>query len=353
MTELKQDRSPHEAATDTVRRGMPSIAGAGSTWAIEAHGLRKSFGNQVVLDDIDFAVAKGTVFALLGPNGSGKTTTVQILSTLLPADGGVVRVAGYDVTRQPDLVRHSIGVTGQFSAVDNLLTGTENLLLMADLAHLERRAMRRRTTELLERFELARAADKTAATYSGGMRRRLDLAMTLIAEPRIIFLDEPTTGLDPRSRHTMWEIVRELTADGVTIFLTTQHLDEADRLADRVAVLDGGHIVAEGTPTELKRRVPGGHVELHFADPAALVAATDVIGPDGAEPDLNALVLKVPTDGAVSSLREFLMLVEQGGVPVESVSVQMADLDDVFFTLTGRADRRCDTITTTDREEVR
>jgi ABC-2 type transport system ATP-binding protein len=317
--------------------------------AIEVRGLRKSFGDQVVLDGIDFAVAEGTVFAPLGPNGSGKTTTVQILSTLLPADGGVVRVAGHDVARQPDPVRHTIGVTGQFSAVDNLLTGEENLRLMADLAHLERAAGRRRATDLLERFDLLGAADKTAARYSGGMRRRLDLAMTLIAEPRIIFLDEPTTGLDPRSRHTVWEIVRELTADGVTIFLTTQHLEEADRLADRVAVLDGGHIVAEGTPTELKKRVPGGHVQLRFAESDALAAATEVLGLDGAQPDHSTLVMRVPTDGAVRSLRALLGRIEDRAVPVESVSVRMADLDEVFFALTDRTA----TGTGADRNELR
>jgi ABC-2 type transport system ATP-binding protein len=330
---------------------VPSVAAStGTTLAIEVLGLRKSFGNQVVLDGINFSVAEGTVFALLGPNGSGKTTTVQILSTLLPADGGLVRVAGYDVARQPDPVRHTIGVTGQFSAVDNLLTGTENLLLIADLAHLDRTAGRRRTTELLERFDLVAAADKTAATYSGGMRRRLDLAMTLIAEPRIICLDEPTTGLDPRSRHTTWKIVRELTAAGVTIFLTTQQLEEADQLADRVAVLDGGHIVAEGTPTELKRRVPGGRVELRFADPAALAAATEVLGRNGTKPDLNSLVMRVPTDGAVTSLRALLGRIEDCSLPVESVSVRMADLDDVFFALTGSADTVHDSPATTDGE---
>ncbi|MCA1670289.1 MAG: ATP-binding cassette domain-containing protein, partial [Thermomicrobia bacterium] len=209
-----------------------------SQTVITATGLRKSFGNQVVLDGIDLDVAKGTVFSLLGPNGAGKTTTVQILSTLLAADGGEVRVAGHDLARDPDAVRAAIGVTGQFSAVDNLLTGEENLLLMADLRHLGKRAGRRRVAELLEQFDLADAARKSLATYSGGMRRRLDLAMTLVGNPRIIFLDEPTTGLDPRSRHTMWQIIRDLVAGGVTIFLTTQQLEEADELSDRIAVLD-------------------------------------------------------------------------------------------------------------------
>src|SRR5262245_30881739 len=216
--------------------------------ALRIAGLRKAFGDHVVLDGIDLEIAEGTVFALLGPNGAGKTTAVQILSTLLPADGGEVEIAGFDLDREPDRVRGAIGVTGQFSAVDNLLTGEENLLLMADLRHLDRREGRRRAAELLERFELADAAGRVVATYSGGMRRRLDLAMTLVDRPPLIFLDEPTTGLDPRSRRALWEIARELVADGVTILLTTQDLDEADELADRIAVLDRGRIVAEGTP---------------------------------------------------------------------------------------------------------
>jgi ABC-2 type transport system ATP-binding protein len=225
--------------------------------AIAATGVRKSFGDHLVLDGVDLAVAEGTIFALVGPNGAGKTTIVQILSTLIRADAGEVRVAGHDLADDPDAVRAAIGVTGQFSAVDNLLTGRENLILMADLHHLGRAEGRRRATELLERFDLTDAATRPAATYSGGMRRRLDLAMTLVGDPRIIFLDEPTTGLDPRSRRTMWQIIRDLVARGVTIFLTTQYLEEADELADRIAVLDRGTLVAEGTAAELKRLVPG------------------------------------------------------------------------------------------------
>jgi ABC-2 type transport system ATP-binding protein len=220
---------------------------------IEVTGLRKAYGDHVVLDGVDLAVAEGTVFALLGPNGAGKTTIVHILSTLIGADGGELRVAGHDVAREPDAVRAAIGLTGQFSAVDNLLTGRENLILMADLRHLGRAAGRRRAVELLERFDLAEAADRPAATYSGGMKRRLDLAMTLVSEPRLIFLDEPTTGLDPRSRRMMWELIRDLVAGGVTVFLTTQYLEEADELADRIVLLDDGRVVAEGTPEELKR----------------------------------------------------------------------------------------------------
>jgi ABC-2 type transport system ATP-binding protein len=230
--------------------------------AITATGLRKSFGDHLVLDDVDLDVAEGTTFALLGPNGAGKTTIVQILSTLIGADGGSIRVAGHDPTTDADAVRAAIGVTGQFSAVDNLLTGEENMILMADLHHLGRAEGRRRAAELLERFELTDAAARPAATYSGGMRRRLDLAMTLVGTPRVIFLDEPTTGLDPRSRHTMWEIIRRLVAGGVTVFLTTQYLEEADQLADRIAVLDHGRLVAQGTAGELKRLVGGGDADL-------------------------------------------------------------------------------------------
>src|SRR5256885_13543210 len=231
---------------------------------IETRGLCKSFGDHVVLDGIDLEVAEGTIFALLGPNGAGKTTTVQILSTLIGADSGEVRVAGHDPLREPAVVRAAIGVTGQFSALDNLLTGEENLLLMADLHHLNRSEGRRRAAELLDRFDLVDAARKLPATYSGGMRRRLDLAMTLVGDPRIIFLDEPTTGLDPRSRPTMSQVIRELVAGGGTSLLTTQYLEEADQLADRIAVLDQGKLVAQGTSTELKRRIPGGHSRLQF-----------------------------------------------------------------------------------------
>jgi ABC-2 type transport system ATP-binding protein len=228
---------------------------------IAVSGLRKSFGDHLVLDGVDLDVAAGTVFALLGPNGAGKTTIVNILSTLISADAGELRVAGHDVAREPDAVRAAIGVTGQFSAVDNLLTGHENLILMADLRHLGRADGRRRAADLLERFDLTAAADKPVATYSGGMRRRLDLAMTLVGDPRLIFLDEPTTGLDPRSRRTMWELIRDLVAGGVTVLLTTQYLEEADRLADRIALLDHGRIVAEGTAAELKQSVDAANLD--------------------------------------------------------------------------------------------
>ncbi len=301
--------------------------------AVRVTGLRKAFGDKVVLDGIDLEIAAGSVVALLGPNGAGKTTTVQILSTLISADAGVIQVAGFDVGREPQAVRDAIGVTGQFSAVDFLLTGRENLLLMADLHHLDRAVGRRRVEELLVRFDLADAAGQMVLKYSGGMRRRLDLAMTLLGEPRIIFLDEPTTGLDPRSRHTMWQITRELVADGVTVLLTTQNLDEADELADRIAVLDQGRLVAEGTPSQLKRRIPGGRVRLHFRDADALTAATHVLGEDQA--DGAALVLDIPTDGTPQSLRNLLDQIDKRALGVETVTVETPDLDDVFFALTG------------------
>jgi ABC-2 type transport system ATP-binding protein len=301
--------------------------------AVVATGLRKSYGDHLVLDGIDLNVAEGTVFALLGPNGSGKTTTVRILSTLLPADAGTVRVAGHDLRTQAQLVRAAIGVTGQFSAVDNLLTGRQNLLLMADLHHLGKAEGHRRADELLERFDLTEAAGKLAATYSGGMRRRLDLAMTLVGDVRIIFLDEPTAGLDPRGRRTMWQIIRDLVRREITIFLTTQDLAEADQLADRIGLLEHGKIVAEGTPDELKRRIPGGHIRLQFGDPAGLESAARTFG--DASRDEDALTLQVPYDGSVRSLQALLGRLDEQAVPVGGLSVHTPDLDDVFFALTG------------------
>jgi len=301
--------------------------------AISATGLRKSYGDKVVLDGIDLHVPPGTIFSLLGPNGAGKTTTVNILSTLVGADGGAATIAGADLATDPDGVRAAIGLTGQFSAVDNLLTGEENLFLMADLHHLPRRAGRKRAAELLERFDLTEVAKKTPSTFSGGMRRKLDLAMTLIGDPKVIFLDEPTTGLDPRSRRTMWQIIRDLVANGVTIFLTTQYLEEADQLADRIAVLDGGRIVAQGTPDELKRRAPGGHMQLRFPDTASLRSATRVLRVSTS--DEEALALRVPTDGTVSALRAVLDRLDAEAVPVDSLTVHTPDLDDVFLSLTG------------------
>jgi len=301
--------------------------------ALKVTGLRKSFGDKVVLDGIDLDIAEGTTFSLLGPNGAGKTTAIQIMSTLLSADSGEVHVAGFDTVRQPDAVRAAIGVTGQFSAVDNLLTGEENLMLMADLHHLDRREGRRRAGELLDRFDLVDAAAQMVVTYSGGMRRRLDLAMTLLGNPRIIFLDEPTTGLDPRSRRTMWKIIRQLVATGVTIFLTTQNLEEADQLANRIAVLDHGRLVAEGTPDELKRRIPGGHARLYFRDRTGLDAAAEIFGQ--ASRDNDALVLQVPTDDSPRSVMALLDQLEKLTLDVERVTVHTPDLDDVFLALTG------------------
>ncbi|MFD4628677.1 ATP-binding cassette domain-containing protein [Streptomyces sp. NPDC058284] len=303
------------------------------THAIEVTGVRKSYGDHTVVAEVDLTVPTGTVYALLGPNGAGKTTTVRILSTLLPADAGEARVAGYDTRREADRVRASIGVTGQFSSVDGLLTGRENLRLMADLGHLDRRRAKDVTERLLERFRLADAADRRAATYSGGMKRRLDLAMTLVGGPRLIFLDEPTTGLDPRSRRDLWDIVRELVADGVTVFLTTQYLEEADQLADRIGVLDGGRLVAEGTAAELKRLVPGGHVELHAADGARLAELAHRF--PGADMNAAALTLTLPHDGSLTTLRRLLAGIDDDAVT--GLAVHTPDLDDVFLALTDRS----------------
>ncbi|HEX5944786.1 MAG TPA: ATP-binding cassette domain-containing protein [Acidimicrobiales bacterium] len=312
-----------------------------SDLAIAATGLRKSYGDKVVLDGVDLAVPEGTVFSLLGPNGAGKTTVVKILSTLIAADpgSGAIRIGGQDLSTDPQAVRAAIGVTGQFSAVDGLITGEENMLLMADLHHLPRDEGRRTVAELLARVDLTEAARQAASTYSGGMRRRLDIAMTLVGNPRIIFLDEPTTGLDPRSRNDMWHLVRELVSRGVTVFLTTQYLDEADELADRIAVLDRGRIVAQGTAAELKRLVPGGHVRLRFTDPgayqSAALALPEVTGDD------DALTLQIPSDGSQGALRGILDRLDSAGVEADELTVHTPDLDDVFFALTG-SDRRAD-----------
>jgi ABC-2 type transport system ATP-binding protein len=300
--------------------------------AIAVSGLRKAYGDKVVLDGIDLDVSAGTVFSLLGPNGAGKTTMVNVLTTLMKADAGSVRVAGHDVATATREVRAVIGVTGQFAAVDELLTGQENLRLMADLKRV--RSGDQVVTRLLERFDLVEAAQKMVTTYSGGMRRKLDLAMTLVGNPLIIFLDEPTTGLDPRSRRTMWEIVRELVAEGTTIFLTTQYLDEADQLADQVAVLDQGRLVAQGTPEELKRQVPGSHVRLRFTDLFELDAAARVL--TGATRDDEELTLRVPSDGGSKSLRALLDKLDEHTINAEEFTVHSPDLDDVFLALTGR-----------------
>ncbi len=300
--------------------------------AIDVSGLRKSYGGRVVLDGIDLDVPAGSVFSLLGPNGAGKTTTANILTTLVAPDGGSARVAGYDVATETKGVRSVIGVTGQFAAVDELLTGRENLRLIADLKRI--RSGDRVVTALLERFDLVEAASRRVATYSGGMRRRLDLAMTLVGSPQVIFLDEPTTGLDPRSRRTLWAIVRELVAAGTTIFLTTQYLEEADQLADRIAVLHHGRIVARGTPEELKRQAPGAHVRLRFARPAELDAAERLL--HGTRDDAE-LLLRVPSDGSLRSLRALLARLDEHSIDPEEFALHTPDLDDVFLALTGSA----------------
>jgi ABC-2 type transport system ATP-binding protein len=287
--------------------------------AVHANGLRKAYGEKVVLDGVDLSIAEGEVFALLGPNGAGKTTIVRILSTLIQADAGTASVMGHDLHSEAGAVRAVIGVTGQFSAVDELLTGEENLLLMGRLLH-----------------DLVEAARQTPATYSGGMKRRLDIAMTLVGRPRLIFLDEPTTGLDPRSRYTMWQLIRDLVAEGVTVLLTTQYLEEADQLAGRIALLDRGHIVAQGTPEELKRRIPGAHIRLRFGDAPSLDAAARAL-PEGMRDD-EELLLRVPNEGGIRSLRNVLARLGDGA-PVEDLSIHTPDLDDVFFALTGNSSK--------------
>ncbi len=309
--------------------------------AITASGLRKAYKDKIVLDGIDLDVAAGTIFSLLGPNGAGKTTTVNVLTTLTKADGGTARVAGHDVAAETKAVRAAIGVTGQFAAVDDLLTGRENLQLMANLKGLKSAEGKRVVDDLLQRFDLTESAQKMSATYSGGMRRKLDLAMTLIGKPQIIFLDEPTTGLDPRSRRTMWDIIRQLVADGVTIFLTTQYREEADRLADRIAVLDQGKLVAQGTPAELKRQIPGSHVRLRFDSDAEFDSALRVLA--GASRDGEEdLVLRVPSDGGAKSVRAVLAQLDAHYIEVEEFSVHTPDLDDVFLALTGRTSTKVD-----------
>ncbi|MEU7579859.1 ATP-binding cassette domain-containing protein [Streptomyces sp. NPDC041068] len=325
------------SASTSTSASPTESAPAPHSLAIDAKGLRKAYGDKTVLDGIDLAVPEGTIFSLLGPNGAGKTTAVKILSTLVTADAGDLHVGGHDLAAAPQAVRATIGVTGQFSAVDGLITGEENMLLMADLHHLSKREGRRTTAELLERLDLTDAAKKPASTYSGGMRRRLDIAMTLVGNPRIIFLDEPTTGLDPRSRHNMWGIIRELVTGGVTVFLTTQYLEEADELADRIAVLSDGRFAAEGSADELKRLIPGGHVRLRFTDPVAYRSAASTLRE--ATRDDEALALQIPSDGSQRELRAVLDRLDAAGVEADELTVHTPDLDDVFFALTGDTDK--------------
>lgn len=305
------------------------------TTAIRATGLTKSFGDHTVLDGIDLEVPAGSVFALLGPNGSGKTTTVKILSTLSHPDDGGVEIAGLDPRTDRTEICAQIGLTGQFAAVDTLLTGRENLTMVARLRHLSRTAARERVDRLLADFDLTEAADRRVAEYSGGMTRRLDLAMTLVGEPAIIFLDEPTTGLDPRSRRTVWDTVRGLVAGGTTIFLTTQYLEEADHLADRIAVLDRGRIVAEGTAAELKRLVPGGYIRIDFTDADDLERARVRFPSAVNTPGENTLA--VPGGAGIGAVRDVLSTLDEANIDASGISVHTPDLDDVFLTITGRA----------------
>jgi len=311
-----------------------------SELAVEATGLQKSYGKLRVLDGVDLAVPRGGVVALLGPNGAGKTTAVRILATLTRADAGRARVAGFDVVADRRQVRHHISLTGQYAAVDELQTGEENLRMVGRLAGLRGPAARRRAAELLERFDLTEAGRRTVATWSGGMRRRLDLAAGLVGRPAVLFLDEPTTGLDPRSRLALWQIVTGLAASGVTVFLTTQYLEEADRLADRIAVLDGGRVVADGTPAQLKRQVGTQRLDLEVADAAAFDEVARRLDDRVVRRDRGRLTIGVATDGSAAQVRALLDEVDPARRAVDRFAVQRATLDDVFLALTGHpADR--------------
>jgi ABC-2 type transport system ATP-binding protein len=304
--------------------------------AIVVRGVVKSFGDVRALDGVDLDVARGTVLGLLGPNGAGKTTLVRILTTLLTPDAGTATVVGYDVVRDAAALRHRIGLAGQYAAVDENLTGLENLTMVGRLYGAPRAAAKRRGSELLERFDLTDAGGRVTSTYSGGMRRRLDLAAALVAKPTVVFLDEPTTGLDPRSRLALWETIEGLVSEGTTVLLTTQYLDEADRLADRIAVLDQGHLVAQGTPGELKRQIPGSHVRLRFAGDPDVETAMRLL-PGSARDDEDDLTVRVPGDGGAKSVRALLNQLDEHSIEVEDFSVHTPDLDDVFLALTGHA----------------
>jgi ABC-2 type transport system ATP-binding protein len=307
-----------------------------SDYVIEAKGLVKSYGSNHVLKGINLKVERGTMLALLGPNGAGKTTTVRILSTLLSFDGGSVTVQGYDVDKQADKVRSVIGLTGQSAAVDELLTGRENLVMMGRLYRLTPASAKERAQELLEEFDLLDSADRPAKTYSGGMRRRLDLAVSLIATPPVIFLDEPTTGLDPRSRLAMWDIIKKLMDNGTTILLTTQYLEEADQLADRIVVIDGGKVIAEGTAKELKSKVGKDRLELTFADAKTLIAAQAALGKDLATTNEKESSATVIIEDTNVDVRRILDVLSEKGLKVVSLAVHKPTLDDVFLSLTGK-----------------
>ncbi|KFD43420.1 hypothetical protein IU11_11620 [Cellulosimicrobium sp. MM] len=310
---------------------------------IAAQGLEKSYGDHAVLRGVDLTVRRGEIFALLGPNGAGKTTTVNILTTLVRPDGGTARVAGADVVHDAARVRETIALTGQYASVDEFQTGRENLVMMGELAHLPRRAVRPRAAALLERFDLIDAADRRVGTYSGGMRRRLDLAISLVADPAVLVLDEPTTGLDPASRAQLWEVVRGLAADGTTVLLTTQYLEEADRLADTIAVLHDGRVAARGTAAELKALVAGDHVRVAFDDPESLAAAVELassIGLVRPTADAKDLSLTAPSDDPVRTIRDVLAAADAHALAVVGVSVVRPTLDDVFLALTRKEGAR-------------
>ncbi len=306
--------------------------------AIRATGLVKRYGDVTALDGVDITVPTGTVLGLLGPNGAGKTTVVRILTTLLRPDSGTAEVAGTDVLADPRAVRRKMGLSGQYAAVDEYLTGFENLDMIGRLYHLGRKRSRERARELLEQFSLSDAADRPSRTYSGGMRRRLDLAGALVASPPVLFLDEPTTGLDPRSRTEMWSVIQQLVADGTTLLLTTQYLEEADLLADDIVVIDHGRVIAQGTADQLKTQVGGERLEITVSDPATLAATGERLAPLGvAAPvlDQNRRSLLMPVTGGVGALREALRLLEEDGTSVDDAGVRRPTLDDVFLTLTG------------------
>lgn len=305
-------------------------------YAITVQGLEKSYGKNKVLRGIDLNVQRGTMLALLGPNGAGKTTTVKILSTLLGFDGGKISIEGYDVKDDADKVRSVIGLTGQSAALDELLTGRENLVMMGRLYRLTKASSKARAQELLEQFDLLDAADRPAKTYSGGMRRRLDLAVSLIATPPIIFLDEPTTGLDPRSRLAMWDIIKRLMANGTTILLTTQYLEEADQLADQIVVIDGGKVIAEGTATELKSKVGKDRLELTFKDKKTFDQAIKVLGSDVVDSNEKELVISIVINDTNKDVKNILIKLETAKLSISSMAVHKPTLDDVFLSLTGK-----------------
>lgn len=304
-------------------------------YAIKATGIKKSFGKLKVLEGIDIKVPRGSILALLGPNGAGKTTTVRILSTLLQADAGKITVNGYDAKTNADKVRSVIGLTGQYAAVDEYLTGRENLTMMGRLYHLSKADVKRRTNELLQEFDLTEAADRAAKTYSGGMRRRLDLAASLIASVPILFLDEPTTGLDPRSRLAVWNIIERLVKNGSTILLTTQYLEEADQLADNIMVIDGGKVIAEGTAKQLKEKIGKDRIEFSFANDAQFKKAQTIITGNSLMVEEKNRVISVVNDGGVKQLKQLLESLETAKVQIEGLSLHKPTLDDVFLELTG------------------